>query len=316
MEPGNRAAGHRSEQDGEHVLYAVSIVHSKAGKRRELCRVDVGMGSDDAHQSHGQHGIEQERAQIVTGLQQNPYRRHRGDGDIDAYDDHPGIGGEIQWMEVHADGHDDYDGDDAQDGGYAHGHVPAVYGKSERNGNQDEQQRYHGDGGIGSACHLVESARLVILRAEGGCNDGCECGHHQNQSQIGENQEQPLCPLAHVGGDDLTDRLPLVADGREQRAEVMHAAEEDAADQDPQHHRHPAEHGRADRACDGARARDGRKMMSHQDRGLGGNIIHSVLHGMGRGLLLALAHAPLLAQPSAVEDISTYKDGYGNHNQY
>ena len=45
-------------------------------------------------------------------------------------------------------------------------------------------------------------------------------------------------------------------------------------------------------------------MMSHQDRRLRGDIVNAVLHGMRRRLLFALAHAPLPAQPAAVEDIT------------
>ena len=52
------------------------------------------------------------------------------------------------------------------------------------------------------------------------------------------------------------DGLALMANGGEQGAEIVDAAEEDAADQDPQHNGDPAEHSGLDGAVDGACAGD------------------------------------------------------------
>ena len=104
-----------------------------------------------------------------------------------------------------------------------------------------------------------------------------------------------------------------MADGGEQGAVVMDGSEEDTADQDPQHHRHPAEDGRLDGAVDGAGAGDGGKMVSHQDRGFGRDIVHAVLQLMSWGGL-GVVHAPLLGKPAAVEDIAYDQDGTANKN--
>ena len=96
----------------------------------------------------------------------------------------------------------------------------------------------------------------------------------------------------------------------------MYAAEEDTAHQNPEHYRHPAEQSGVNRACDGAGSGDGRKMMSHKYRGLGRNIVDAVRHGMCRCLLFGFTHAPLFAEPSSVEDITTYQNGNRNDNQY
>ena len=107
-----------------------------------------------------------------------------------------------------------------------------------------------------------------------------------------------------------------MADGGEQGAEVMDAAEEDAADQDPQRAGQPAEAGGADGAGDGARAGDGREVVAHQDGGLGGDVVDAVLQGVGRGGLVELADAPLLAQPAAIEDIADDQHSDADDEKY
>ena len=84
----------------------------------------------------------------------------------------------------------------------------------------------------------------------------------------------------------------------------MDAAEEDAADQDPQGDRDPTENSGRDGPCNRACAGNGRKMMSHEDRGLGGDVVHAVRHGVGRCRLIAFPDAPLFDEPPAVADIA------------
>ena len=60
---------------------------------------------------------------------------------------------------------------------------------------------------------------------------------------------------------------------------------------------------KADGAVDGAGAGDRRKVVAHQHRSLGGDIVHAVLQLMGRGGP-GVIHAPLLGKPSAVEDVT------------
>ena len=107
-----------------------------------------------------------------------------------------------------------------------------------------------------------------------------------------------------------------MADGGEQGAEVMDAAEEDAADENPQRAGKPAEARRADGAGDGARAGDGREVVAHQDGGLGGDVVDAVLQGVGRGGLVKLADAPLLAQPAAIEHIAGEQHSDADDEKY
>ena len=99
-----------------------------------------------------------------------------------------------------------------------------------------------------------------------------------------------------------------MADGGEERAVVMHGAEEDAAYDDPQKTGEPAEEGRLDGAVDGARAGDGRKVMAEEHGSLGGNVVHAVLHGV-RGRGSCFIHAPLLREPRAVKDVTREQAG-------
>ena len=83
----------------------------------------------------------------------------------------------------------------------------------------------------------------------------------------------------------------------------MYAAEENAADDDPEEHRHPAENCSLNRSVNWPGAGDGREMMSHEDRGFGRNVIHAVGELVGRSLSGRI-HAPLFGEPSAVEEIA------------
>ena len=213
-------------------------------------------------------------------------------------------------MEVHADGDDADDGDNADDGSHTHGNVPAVHGKAEDNGDDDEQQGDHGDPGVGGGGGHIQHA-LIEGGTEGAGNDGGEGSHHQNQGQVGEDQEQALGALAHVGGDDFADGLAAVTDGGEQSTEIMDAAEEDTADDNPQCAGTPAEAGGsgADGAGNGAGTGDGGEVVAHQYRSLGGHIINAILHGVGGGGLVVFTDAPLLAQVASVEDVACQQRG-------
>ena len=105
METGDSAAGYSGEQNREQQLHAVAVINRKSGHSREQFRIDIGMSAYNADDGYDQHGIQQEGAQVVTGLQQDPDRGHGSNGNVDANNPHPGTGGEVERMEVHSDGH-------------------------------------------------------------------------------------------------------------------------------------------------------------------------------------------------------------------
>ena len=189
METGNSAAGYGGEKDGEQVLGTVSIIHRKSGISREKVRVNIRMGSYNPYDGHDEHGVEQEGGEVVPGLQENPYGSDGSDGNIKADEPHPGMGGKIEGMEIHADGHAEDNGTYAKDGGSHHAGVAAVYRKAKYNGYGNKEQGYHGHGRLGGTLCFIHHA-VFIDSAEGGSHDGCKGRHHQNQSQIRENNEK------------------------------------------------------------------------------------------------------------------------------
>ncbi len=256
MESGNRAAGNGGEKDGEEVLGTICIMDYKSGVRREKIGVDIRMSTDDADDSHDEHRIEQERGQIVSWLQKDPYRCDGSDGDVKADEPHPGGGGEIERMEIHADVHTESDGSDPHDGGNGHAHVTAVYSKSKDNSYQDEEDGNHGYRSRSGTLRFIQYT-IIIDRTKGIGYDGCKGSNDENQGEIGENDKELLGSLTHIGGNDFPDGLAVMTDRGKEGAEVMNAAEENAAYQYPESYREPAEHGSTDRsrnrACAGNR---------------------------------------------------------------
>ena len=317
MEAGDGAAGDGGEQDGEDGLGDAGSILAVTdhGQANTGGIGHVGMGNDDAQGSDGQHGVQQEGGQIVTGLQQDPHGGNGRDGNVQTNDPHPGGVGQVDGMPVHTDDHAQADGSHTGNGGNAHGRVAAVNHKAEGDGDYDEQQgnHCHGSGGSGSG-HI--QLTIHILGCEGTGNDGRESGNDQDQGQVREDDEQALCPQGHIGGDDFADGLAAVTDGGKQGTEVMDAAEEDAADQDPQNAGQPAEHSSGDGAGNGTGAGDGGEMMAHQNRGLCGDVVNAVLHGVCGGGIGVFTYAPLLAQVAAIEDIAAEQNGNADQQKY
>ena len=162
-----------------------------------------------------------------------------------------------------------------------------------------------------------------MFGAKGGSHDGRKGRYNQDQCQVRENNEKTFCPTGHIGGNNFADGLAFMPYGREQGAEVMDAAEEDTADQNPQGHGQPAEHSRADRACNRTCAGNGRKMMPHQYGCFSGNIVDAVFQRMGRCRDVpfpyaplfdqpAFPYAPLFDQPAAIHDVAAEQHSNGD----
>ena len=314
MEAGHSAAGDGHEQSGEHITQRSAAGCQGIIEPGKRGHIHGGGAADDAHDSQDHHAVQQEGAQVVTGLQQDP---HGGDGsnaDVQTDNDHPHGVVQIDGMPVQADDHADHDADDADDRGNAQRRVAAIDKEAEDDGHQDEHDGDDGGGGIGSGSRIVHSAVSGIGGLEGVGHDGGEGRHHQDQGQVSEGDKQLLGLGTDGVADDLTDGLALVANGGEQGAEVMHAAEEDTADQDPQHNGDPTEHSGLNGAVDGAGTGDRGEMVTHQHGSLGRTIILAILHGMGRSRT-GVIHAPLLGQPAAVEDITYDQDSAANDKE-
>ena len=310
MEAGNRAAGDGGKQNGEHGGGVVGGIQDRQAAHGGVAH----QNRDDCQR---QHCVQQEGGQVVTGLQQNPHGSNGGHGDVNAHDPHPGLAGQINGMEIHADGDDGDNAQNADNGSGAHGNIAAVNGKAEDNGDDNEQQGDHGNPGVCLRSSQIHSA-VHKGCGEGAGNDGGKGCNHQNQRQVGEDDKQALGTLAHVGGNDFADGLAAVTDGGKQGAEVMDTAEENAADDDPQGAGTPAEAGSysADGTGNGACTGDGGEVMAHQDRRGGGDVVNTIFHGVRGGRLVILTDTPLLAQVAAIENIAGQEaDGADDQKQ-
>jgi len=107
---------------------------------------------------------------------------------------------------------------------------------------------------------------------------------HQNHEHHHERRRTDVPPRDHG------QILAAFAHRHVRRHEVVHAAEEDAAQDDPQQGGSPAVEDRQHRPDDRSGPGDRREMVREDHRGLGGDVVASVIDGHGRrdpGLLLS-----------------------------
>ena len=300
MEAGDSAASNGDEQNGEEVGVAVDTLPAGEGGEVDLCA-----GADDTDESDDHHTVEQEGGQVVTGLEKNPDGQQRSEGDVHSDEDDPEGTTHVE-ADVQTGEGDEDDTDDANDGGGADGSVLAVHEETEDDSDNDEEQ---GGGSGGSSTGNVgtaDSDDRVSGGSEGTSNNSGEGGNDEDENEQCEDGEQALSSHADVGLDDFADGTAVVADGGEQSTKVMHCAEEDTTDDNPQENGNPAEDSGLDRSVDGACASDGREMVTHQNGGVSRNEVLTVVTGVCRGLMVGV-NAPLLCQPRAVENVAQSK---------
>ena len=211
-------------------------------------------------------------------------------------------------MPLKADDHCNGNEGNADDGGNAERSVSAVYEEAEEDSQNDEEDGDHRSAGVCGACCNVDCTVRQEGCLEGVSDDGSKCCDNEEEGQVSENEEQTLCLETDTIFDNGTDGLALVADRCEQSAEVMHAAEEDAADEDPQCNGNPAEDSSLNRSVNRASAGDGGEVVTHEHRSLCGHIVNTVFHGVCGSDLVGI-DSPFLGQPSAVEDIAYNENG-------
>ena len=280
VEAGAGAAGDRDEQEREQGL-AGRVLPAVEGGSFDRGGTGEG-GADDGDDSDDHHAIEQEGAQVVTRLEQDPDRQQRSDRDVDRDEEHPEGTAEVQADEL-AEHNDENDADDADDRGRTDLGVLAVHEEAEDSGDDDEEDGGHGRGAVG---RIGGGGR--IDRNEGAGHDSGEGGDDQDQNGEGEDDEEALGLDAHGVLHDLADGAAVVTDGGEQSAEVVHGAKEDAAEHTPQENGDPTKDGSLDRSVNGAGAGDGGEMVTHQDGGVGRNEVLSVVRCMSRGLAIGV----------------------------
>ena len=295
------AAGNGDKQNREQIAGAL---HVEAGKGRQI---HGGVGHEHADHRRHDHGDQQIAVQVVTGLKQRPDRDNGSDEDVGENDNVPGTAG------------------------HKNGHIQAKHNRGHQHNNRDagidpliqlgiaqkESKDYrHYNKEHGSGCHGAVGRNLGTLGIEAferAGNHIRECRNHQDAEQPAECQKELLADLADVTFDDVTDRASLVLHGGVHGNEVLHRAEENAADENPQQHRHPAKDSGLNGAVDGACTRNGCKLMAKNHVGIGRLIVNAVLQVIGRCLGVRV-NAPGLGEPSAVEQISAAQYHNGNHH--
>ena len=131
--------------------------------------------------------------------------------------------------------------DEAQDCTEEKRHAGTVDEQAESDSKQNEEQGGCAGAGVGH---------------ESSSNDVGEGCNHNQQCNPGKDGEENLGSFTDVGFDNLADTLAFMAQRSHQRTVVMHAAEEDAADDNPQCDGNPSENSRGNRADDRAGACD------------------------------------------------------------
>ena len=175
------------------------------------------MRADDTDDGNDDHEVKQEGAQIITGLQQDPYRSDRSDRDINTQKDHPGLVGQVDRMPVEAKDNNSDDTNDADDRGNADACMTAVNGKTEDDGQQDEEQRNHRCRSVSRACDLINDTGIGVgCLKSAGYNSRKGCNDHQCENRV------PQCVMISllifftpqlgpevIGGDILKMSFPL-----------------------------------------------------------------------------------------------------------
>ena len=246
VEAGACAAGNRDEQEREERLAGRVLPSVESGAFHGGSAGEGGADNGDDRNDH--HGIEQEGAQVVTRLEQNPDRKQRSNRDVHSNEEHPEGTAEVQ-ADVLTEEDDRDNAENADDGGRADLGVLAIHKETEDCSNDDEEDGGHCRGAVG---RIGRSSR--INRHEGACDNRREGGDDEDQNRQSKDDEEALGLDAHGVLHDLTNGSAVVTDGGEQGAEVMHGTEEDTTEDAPQENRHPAEDCSLDRGLAGTKS--------------------------------------------------------------
>ena len=315
VEAGEGAAGDGDEHQGEEVL----AVGSELCQGGAACDHGGGHGClaldgerEDAEHGADDHGDHHDGGEVVTRLLEGLDGHGARKDEVDHHDGDPAVDIEVEG-ELHADGEHDDDGRDGDGELLPALEVEALAQPAEGDGDEGEQDGDGAGAAGGVGLGEIDGAGGGGGELEGACDHGGERRDHDGAEQPAEQQEQAAARLADVLLDELAQRLAVVLDGGVQRAEVMHGAEEDATDEDPQQNRQPAEHHRDDGAGDGARTADRAELVCERGEARCGREVPAVLHAAGgrNGLWI---DAPALGQPSAVDDVAA--DERHGRNQY
>ena len=306
VEAGDRTAGNRDEQDGEH---GAELLIVEAGENGQ---VHGGVGDQQADNRTGDHSAEHEGGHVVTGLFQQPHGQDRRKEDVDEGDVAPGSLAQDDGA-VHTDHEGQHDKGDADDGLFPAGEVELLLDQAEDDGEHHEHDGDHARRAVGEGG--LDLCAVGVKGVEGAGNHVCKSSNDDAAEQPAEQQEQLAARLADVLLDQQAHGLAVILDGGVQRTEVGDSAEENAADQDPQQDRQPAERGSLDGTGDRACTCDGGELVGEHRPAVGGNVVFAILQPHSRSLGVGV-DTPGLGEPAAISGVRTYQDNRGNQNDY
>ena len=307
VEAGHRTAGHGDEEDGEQAAAdeaAVFALDDVPGG--ESVQIHGGMSHQQTHGRTGDHEDEHEGGHVVTGLFKQPHGQHRREEDVHEGDVDPALFGQDDGA-VGADDEGQHDKNDAQHRFLPAAEVEFFLDQAKHHGEHHEHDGNHarsavGGGGSGQRGHAVHGG----IGVEG-------VGHHvgkgsddQQGEQPAEQQEQAAAQFADVFFNQHTHGFAVILHAGIQRAEVGHGAEEDAAQQHPQQHRQPAESGGLDGAGNGARTRNGGKLVAEHSPAVGRYVVFAIFQPHSRSFGIGV-NAPALGDPAAIPGVRTYQ---------
>ena len=220
VETGYGAASNHNKNKGENRR---SLSRVEINGRRTECRAQ----QKEAQVGTGQPQVEQQRVDVVARLEQKPDGKHGGAKGITEQHVAPrprrdalGLPGQ-SGLDRHQ--HQDK----SHRGGGAHpGRAPVDEPSDSHRNHHQGERRYHG-------------LRVESIRKQPGTNVD-EDAHGQRDEEKDQDVKETLRARADDVLGDLADAQPPGAHGNDQRAEVVHRADEQRPQHDPQHTGQPA----------------------------------------------------------------------------
>lgn len=290
VETGNGTASDRHKKHREEV-------HTLDVPTDECGHIDFRVLDEDAHDTTQDHAQEQEHAQVVTRLLQQPHRHDSGGKEVSEHDITPRDVIGVHRIFDTEPKHDDHQGDtDAQL--FDVGGLTILQVKTESDGTDHVD---HGDGG-GSGVRNDLFARLGET-VEGTGDHVTESGDHEQREKPAEQEEHLAARTTDVLLDHHAHGLTAVLDGSVQGCEVLDCAEEDTTEDHPQESGQPTEHRSDDRTGDGAGTGDGGELVREHRPLASGRIVSTVVHQLSRSFGLGI-DAPSVFKPFGISTVT------------
>ncbi len=182
-------------------------------------------------------------------------------------------------------------------------------------GNEGEQDGDGTSAAGGIRTWQINGTGSIRCHRKGAGHHGGEGGDDDDAEQPAEQQEQATAGLADVLLDELSERLAVVLHRSVQGTKVVDGAEEDAADEHPEHDGQPAKGHGDDRTRNRASTADRAELVRERGEGGDGREVMPVLHAASGRERLAV-NAPFVGQPSAIPQVTCGEHNRRDHHQH